>query len=142
METVKKYLKTIEEVSDALAAGKILYDRYEQKIWKDKNGFIVSKKINGLQFLNISSLCVEDKLYILEPKPLEVKLWHLYEDEQGIKFLAVEKYLGPEKMIYLMNCLCDGELYSYYENGQKSVKEEKNGRVLVKELADLSEYFK
>lgn len=140
MEQEKKYLKTIEEVSDALTAGKILYDRYEQKIWKDKNGFIVSKKINGLQFLNISSLCVEDKLYILEPKPLEVKLWHLYEDIRGNKVLISGKY--KDNVPYLF--------YGIVENASSFVFYNKNGKYweihkpycdLVKEIADLSQYF-
>ena len=144
METEKKYLKTLEEVSDALAAGKVVYfdDNRQDTLKKDENGLILLENKYETKLCVGCFLGIEDKPYILEPKPLQVKQWHLYENEQGIKFLAVEKYLGPEKMIYLMNCLCDGGLYSYYKNGQKSVKEEKNGRVLVKELADLSEYFK
>ena len=74
MEQVKKYLKTIEEVSDALAAGKVIHNKYKTKIWKDKNGFIVSENENGSKFLNDYMFMQDDEPYILEPKPLEVKL--------------------------------------------------------------------
>lgn len=134
METEKKYLKTIEEVSDALAAGKVLYNRYNQKIWKDKNGFIVS----DTKYLNVGGICVEDELYILEPKPLEVKLWHLYEDKNGYTVFIVSKYTTKTEtgFIGLSKKSCPLEYNSKGELlGDKNI-------YLVKELADLSQYFK
>ena len=137
METVKKYLKTIEEVSDALAAGKVIYNKYKTKIWKDKNGFIVSETKIGDKFLNDYMFTKDDEPYILEPKPLEVKLWHLYEDEGGRKILVYEK----QKTIYPfvginLNVSC---FYHYNDEG-KSLEPVISSK-LVKELADLSQYF-
>lgn len=140
MEQEKVYLKTIEEVSDALAAGKVVYDKYEVKIWKDKNGFVICKSKNGDQYLKISSLCIEDDPYILEPKPLEVKLWHLYENGRGeivfigykhedpdgkLVFDGLNKTIGLQRYIISGKTICEG--HSIFD--------------LVKELADLSKYF-
>ena len=77
MAEEKIFIKTIEELSDTLAAGKVVYDKYEQKTWKDKNGFLTTETKSGKRYFG-KALWKEDGLYILEPIPLEVKLWHLY----------------------------------------------------------------
>lgn len=137
METVKKYLKTIEEVSDALAAGKVVYNKFKTSFRKDKNKFIVKTFSDGTETLNSSLAFDENRFYVLEPKPLEVKLWHLYEDEGGRRILISEK----QKTIYpfVGINLNTGCFYHYNDEG-KSIEPVINSK-LVKELADLSQYF-
>lgn len=44
MEQEKKYLKTIEEVSDALTAGKVVFcDAIKTRYYKDKNNLIIGE---------------------------------------------------------------------------------------------------
>lgn len=139
METEKKYLSTIEEVSDALAAGKVVYDENGSSFWLDKNGFIVSESesfgpvVGAMVDLNVEN-------YILESKPLEVKLWHLYEEEKGRRVLILSKdktNLFPfTGVLFTENGYYD---FDYFSNNGKSSHIDK--RNLVKELADLSKYF-
>lgn len=140
METEKKYLKTIEEVSDALAAGKAVYDYNGDKYKKDKNGFIVRYSKGGVFTTIGDSISLIDEPYILESKPLEVKLWHLYEDKRGSKVLISGKYTDDVPYLF----------YGIVENVSSFVFYNKNGKYwetnnpycdLVKELADLSKYF-
>lgn len=139
MEQQKVYLKTIEEVSDALAAGETIYNKYKTKIWKDKNGFIVSETEGGSKFLNDYMFTQDDEPYILEPKPIEVKLWHLYEDNFGREiFIYYKCDLGEHPFIGLVRENKDIEYISH--NGE--IWLDTNQKVfLVKELADLSKYF-
>lgn len=139
METEKKYLKTIEEVSDALAAGKIIYDKYEQKTWKDKNGFFTTETKSGKKYLSKPCIDVEDRIYIMEPKPLEVKLWHLYENKEGRKVFIIYKGNWDDKYVFFgtLNNSLDG----YYYNNKGKCRKNDVEYDLVKEIADLSKYF-
>lgn len=136
MEQEKKYLKTIEEVSDALAAGKVVYDENGSSFWLDKNGIVVSESESfGPCVGAMVDLTVEN--YILEPKPLEVKLWHLYEDKKGDRVLIGGKYINDVPYPF----------YGIVKNGSGFIFYNKNGKSyelnydLVKEIADLSKYF-
>lgn len=140
MKQEKKYLKTIEEVSDALAAGKVVYDGRGMECIKDNNGFIVGKR-NGEDYILNTAFSTEYNPYILEPKPLEVKLWHLYENGRGEKvFIGYEdedqygeiEFVGLNKFIGMQ---------IYRITGQTAYKGASDFD-LVKEIADLSGYFK
>lgn len=136
METEKKYLNTIEEVSDALAEGKVVYDKEEKKCWIDKNGFIVTENGMGEKFLNDYMWATKEHgYYILEPKPLEVKLWHLYENKNGEKVLIWEKF--PSKNLLGVN-FSTKDTVLFASNGTCLNEWSCD---LVKELADLSKYF-
>lgn len=143
MEQEKKYLKTMKEVSDALAAGKVVYfdDDRQDTLKKDENGFILLENKYEKKLCVGCFLGIEDKPYILEQKPLEVKLWHLYEDKRGSKVLISGKYTDDVPYLF----------YGIVENVSSFVFYNKNGKYwetnnpycdLVKELADLSKYFK
>lgn len=136
MEQEKKYLKTIEEVSDALAAGKVVYDYDGNKYEKDKNGFIV-RYSKGDSVTIGDSISLIDEPYILEPKPLEVKLWHLYEDRQGDKVLIGGRYTDdvPYPFYGMVKNLSS---FIFYNKNGKSRGPEYD---LVKEIANLSKYF-
>lgn len=136
MEQEKKYLKTIEEVSDALASGKVVYDENGSSFWLDKNGIVVSESESfGPCVGAMVDLTVEN--YILEPKPLEVKLWHLYEDRQGDKVLIGGRYTDdvPYPFYGMVKNLSS---FIFYNKNGKSRGPEYD---LVKEIADLSKYF-
>ena len=108
MEQEKKYLKTIEEVSNALANGKIVLD---------------------------------NKPYILEPKPLEVKLWHLYENGRGEKVFIGYEHEDPYGEIEFAGLNKSIGMQIYRITGKNAYKGASDFD-LVKELADLSGYFK
>lgn len=143
MEQEKKYLKTIEEVSDALAAGKVMYDKFDVSYQKDKNGFIVYRtEFNEIVRYGFGYPNVNDNLYILEPKPLEskpleVKLWHLYKNRKGERVLIIS--LTNSFWIGLNTERKDRQWFN--EKGElcSDIKTEKFN--LVKEIADLSQYF-
>lgn len=138
MEQEKKYLKTIEEVSDALAAGKKIYNGFGKSFKKDKNGFLIYELKSGKKYFSNEPIFVEDVLYILEPKPLEVKLWHLYEDNFGDKvFIYYKGDLGKHPFIGMVKENKDIVYVSH--NGEIYATNQKV--FLVKELADLSKYF-
>ena len=141
METEKKYLKTIEEVSDALAAGKVIYNKYKTKIWKDKNGFIVSETKGGDKFLNDYMFTQDDEPYILEPKPLEVKLYHLYKDGSGDKFFIGKCRENISGAIEFMGVGQSDGLGFFLKSGERLHRGGFSCFNLVEELADLSKYF-
>lgn len=134
METEKKYLNTIEEVSDALAAGKVVYDRNECKYKKDKNGFIIKEYKIGSPTMG-PAIYLIDEPYILEPKPLELKLWHLYDNKNGENVLIFEKF--PSNNLRGVN-FSTKDTAHFASNGTCL---NEWGYDLVKELADLSQYF-
>lgn len=139
MEQEKKYLKTIEEVSDALTAGKVVFcDAIKTRYYKDKNNLIIGESEEFGDYVG-DFVEMQYSPYILEPKPLEVKLWHLYEDKKGDKVLIIGRYI--EDVPY--------PFYGIMENAYRFIFYNKNGKSwesnnpydLVKELADLSKYF-
>lgn len=135
MEQEKKYLRTIEEVSDALAAGKVVFCDYNKtKYHKDKNDFVIGK---SEEFGDCVGDMVEIsyKPYILEPKPLEVKLWHLYENKNGENVLILEEF--PSKNLCGIN-FSTKDTAHFASNGTCLNEWSYD---LVKELADLSQYF-
>lgn len=139
MEQEKKYLKTIEEVSDALAAGKVVYDENGSSFKLDRNGFIVSESesfgpcVGAMVDLNTEN-------YILEPKPLEVKLWHLYENGRGEKVFIghVHENIEGEIEFYGLNKYTGFQVYKISGKNPYCHYPDFD---LVKELADLSKYF-
>lgn len=136
MEQQKVYLKTIEEVSDALAAGKIVYNKFKTSFRKDKNGFLVSNGKDKTISLNTAIYIPQDTpLYVLEPKPLEVKLCHLYENKNGENVLIFEKF--PSKNLRGVN-FSTKDTGHFASNGTCL---NEWGCDLVKEIADLSQYF-
>lgn len=141
MEQEKKYLSTIEEVSDALAAGKVVYfddDRHDT-LKKDENGLILLENKYEKKLCVGCFLGIEDKPYILEPKPLEVKLWHLYKNGQG-KEVFIYKYHEDNTKYPFMGIVRGNFTGEPYNNKGESF----SGYYrydLVKELADLSQYF-
>lgn len=141
MEQEKKYLKTIEEVSDALAAGKVVYfdDDRQDALKKDENGMILLENKYETKLCVGCFLGIEDKPYILEPKPLEVKLWHLYENGRGEKVFIGYKHEDPDGEIEFVGIDKSIGIGYYRKSGTGEASSVFN---LVKELADLSEYFK
>lgn len=142
METKKKYLETIEEVSDALATGKVVYNKFGTSFRKDKNGFLISSGEDKTISLNSAIYIPQDTpLYILEPKPLEVKLWHLYKTNNGnIIFIISDKGKGLVDYYFLGLDIKEQDLSHFYECGTS--EGEDDGWDLVEEIADLSEYFR
>lgn len=137
MEQEKKYLKTIEEVSDALTAGKVVFcDAIKTRYYKDKNNLIIGESEEFGDYVG-DFVEMQYSPYILEPKPLEVKLWHLYEDKKGDRVLIGGKYINDVPYPF----------YGIVKNGSGFIFYNKNGKSyelnydLVKEIADLSKYF-
>ena len=137
METKKKYLKTIEEVSDALAAGKVVYGYDGATYKKDRNGFIIKESKCDSTTIGVS-ISLIDVPYILEQNHLEVKLWHLYENKKGEAVLIFKKYKSG--LFGFLGISKEYDDLSYAENGECIIDPDNEN--LVKELADLSEYFK
>lgn len=139
MEQQKVYLKTMKEVSDTLAAGKVVYfdDDRQDTLKKDENGLILLENKYETKLCVGCFLGIKDKPYILEPKPLEVKLWHLYEDNAGRKVFitALETTIFP----FVGFVFETKEIFNYNTYGKILGVHKKID--LVKEIADLSKYF-
>ena len=142
--TEKNYLKTVEEISSALAAGKVVYfdNARQDSLKKDENGMIVLENQYEKKLCVGCLLGVDDKPYILEPKPLELKLWHLYQDCHKNKVLVIQETSGEEEKTFLGIHTKDLKVLSYYANGRMFKGNLYAPEEIVKEVADLSEYFK
>ena len=142
--TEKKYLKTVEEISSALAAGRVVYfdNARKDSLKKDENGMIVLENQYEKKLCVGCLLGVDDKPYILEPKPLELKLWHLYQDCLKDKVLVIQETSGEEEKTFLAIHTKDLKVLSYYANGRRFKGNLYAPEEIVKEVADLSEYFK
>ena len=111
---MKKYLKTPEEVIDALAAGQIVCDEDSQ--WKLYKGFVM-RKDNAFDNWVVNDYILSDYvgLYIDEPEPLKLEVGKFYKIRNGKKaiiladdcestnypYLVAE--IGKETHIYRLN---------------------------------------
>lgn len=85
---MKRYLKSPEEVIDALVAGKVVCDEDSQ--WKLYKGFIV-RKDNGFDnwVANDALSSVFAGLYVDEPKPLKIEVGKFYKTRDGEKVIVL-----------------------------------------------------
>lgn len=86
---MKKYLRTPEEIIDALQAGKTLHNKYSQ--WVLYNGFIMRKDKNSDNWSVNDSLCsrFDKDAYIYEdPKPLKLEVGKFYRTMNGSKVVV------------------------------------------------------
>lgn len=85
---MKKYLKSPEEVIDALVAGKVVCDKESQ--WKLHKGFIVRKDEDF--DIWIVNDCISSNyagLYIDEPEPLKLEVGKFYKTREGGKVIIL-----------------------------------------------------
>lgn len=84
----KRYLKTYEEVIDALKAGKVIRDKDSQ--WTLRDGFIVRKDANYASW--VINDCISSNytgLYIDEPKSLKLEVGKFYKTRRGDKVVCL-----------------------------------------------------
>lgn len=86
----KRYLKTPEEIIDALQAGKTLHNKYSK--WVLYNGFIMRKDKNSDNWAINDALCsrFDDEIYIEDPKPLKLEVGKFYRTRDGRKAWVME----------------------------------------------------
>ena len=90
---MKKYLKSPEEVIDALVAGKVVCDKESQ--WKLHKGFIVRKDEDF--DIWIVNDCISSNyagLYIDEPEPLKLEVGKFYKTREGGKVIILADING------------------------------------------------
>lgn len=79
---MKKYLKTPEEVIDALHEGKTVFGWDETyRLYK---GLVVGELKGGNYVIN-SSICKQENLYIEEPEPFKIEVGKFYKTRGGNK---------------------------------------------------------
>ena len=85
---MKKYLKTPEEVIDALVAGKVVCDEDSQ--WKLYKGFVM-RKDNGFDNWVVNDYILSEYtgLYIDEPAPLKIDVGKFYKTREGKKVIIL-----------------------------------------------------
>ena len=91
---MKRYLKTPEEVIDALRAGKVLTSDEEKSTWTMYNGVIVRKKKEKEYFgkWSIGNAIVDYfDVYVNEPEPLKLEVGKFYKRRDGKKVVVLGK---------------------------------------------------
>ena len=85
----KKYLKTPEEVIDALQSGKTIRDHSSQ--WKLHKGFIVRKGANSDTWIvNDYVPSNYDGIYVEEQEPLKLEVGKFYKTRDGKRLLYLQ----------------------------------------------------
>lgn len=109
----KKYLKTPEEVIDALAAGKVVidHDGYHYKMykgvifWKDKEQWDVAPLLS-----------YKYGVYVEEPEQLKLEVGKFYKTRDGRKAWVVSQQ-KDEQYIYIVAILGEVDTYSAMKDG-------------------------
>lgn len=99
---MKRYLKSAEEVIDALVAGKVVCDEDSQ--WKLYKGFIV-RKDNGFDDTWIANDHISSNftgLYVDEPKPLKIEVGKFYKTRNGEKVIILADNCDKKNYPYLV----------------------------------------
>lgn len=84
---MKRYLKTPEEVTQALKEGKVVLDRTGNK-YKSINGFIVVSYISGGWGVD-PFIGNHEGLYVDEPEPLKLEVGKFYKTRDGKKAIIL-----------------------------------------------------
>lgn len=119
---MKRYLKTPEEVIDALQAGKVVFDfsGYSYKMYK---GVIFWK--DGKQWEVVPTLGYSYGLYIDEPEPLKLEVGKFYktrDDRKAFVYKITRNAVYP-CWVVLVN---SNETYCCTVDGQYTTNEERN----------------
>ena len=85
----KRYLKTPEEVIDALQDGKEIHDS-EGRVWKLYNGCAIRKDKSGFWSVNTPINAHFDGLYAYDTEPLKLEVGKFYKTRDGRKAWIVE----------------------------------------------------
>lgn len=86
---MKRYLKSPEEVIDALVAGKVVCDE-DNSQWKLYKGFIVRKDNDSdIWVVNDHIYSILTGLYVNEPKPLKIEVGKFYKTRDGEKVIVL-----------------------------------------------------
>lgn len=98
---MKKYLKTPEEVIDALVAGKVVCDEGSQ--WKLYKGFVM-RKDNGFDSWVVNDYILSEYtgLYIDEPAPLKIDVGKFYKTREGKKVIILTDDCEEKNYSYLV----------------------------------------
>lgn len=86
----KRYLKTYEEVIDALKAGKVIRDK--DSLWELREGFIVRKDTNYASW--VINDCISSDysgIYVEEPDQLKLEVGKFYKTRDGRKAIVYAK---------------------------------------------------
>lgn len=88
---MKRYLKTPEEVIDALQAGKTLYDEVGAgSKWRLYKGVLIRRDNDGYSITN-APIHKEWNVYTDEPEPLKLKVGKFYKTRDGRKAWITER---------------------------------------------------
>lgn len=89
----KRYLKTPEEVIDALQAGKVIRNKESQ--WKLHKGFIVRKDDAFDAWVVNDCLCSSHTdIYVEEPDPFKLEVGKFYRTRDGRKAIVLGEGLN------------------------------------------------
>lgn len=88
----KRYLKTYEEVIDALKAGKVIRDT--DSLWTLRDGFIVRKRKDANYTSWVINDCISSNysgIYVEEPDQLKLEVGKFYKTRDGRKAIVYAK---------------------------------------------------
>lgn len=114
----KRYLKTPEEIIDALQAGKTLHNKYSK--WVLYNGFIMRKDKNSDNWAINDSLCsrLDDVVYYSkDPKPLKLEVGKFYRTRGGKKVIVLYVDKNDTTGFPVFIAAVGDPDYSYYARG-------------------------
>ena len=87
---MKRYLKTSEEVIDALQDGKEIHDS-DGRVWKLYKGCVIRKDKSGFWSINTPIDANYDELYVYETEPLKLEVGKFYKTRNGRKAFVYAK---------------------------------------------------
>ena len=116
---MKRYLKTPEEVIDALAAGKVVRDEGSQ--WTLYKGFIM-RKDNTFDNWVVNDYILSEYagLYVDEPKPIEIEVGKFYKTRNGRKAFVYAKTNFDYPYRFCVAMVGNLESYSVNAKGTQS----------------------
>lgn len=123
---MKRYLKTLEQVIDALRAGKVIHDEDSQ--WALHKGFIV-RKDNGFDdwVVNDSIDSSYSNVYIEESEPLKLEVGKFYKTRGGKKVIILANNCEKPNNPYLVAGIdIWGKPYKVNKNGRVYENDETN----------------
>lgn len=114
---MKRYLKTYEEVIDALKAGKVIRDKDSQ--WTLRDGFIIRKDANYASW--VINDCISSNytdIYVDEPEPLKIEVGKFYKTRDCRKAIVLGECLNLKNPFMVSIIGSISPAYYVSENGE------------------------
>lgn len=119
---MKKFLRTPEEVVQALQEGNKVQTDY-MEYWFRKGVFFSLNKKDGYVCINSNVLFIPDCMYVEEPKPLKIEVGKFYRTRGGKKALVYARISDEYPYPYYVAKVGMAVTYSVNADGRRTDEE-------------------